>query len=66
MFDLDTDPDEMNNLAAGERDQERNELIASLNGKLNEVMDREFGPDDGRELPRTLDRAGWLLKTVDL
>ncbi len=62
LFDLQSDPGEMRNLAAkGTHDA----LVASMNDKLNAVMDAEFGKDDGREMP---DVAGidWAIRRMEL
>ncbi|MBP6770486.1 MAG: hypothetical protein KA171_22110, partial [Reyranella sp.] len=46
LYDLGNDPDETVNLA---HDFERNrDLIAMMNGKLNTLIEREIGTDDGR------------------
>ena len=46
LYDLVNDPDEVVNLA---HDFERNrDLIAMMNGKLNALIAREIGADDGR------------------
>jgi arylsulfatase A-like enzyme len=46
LYDLASDPDEIVNLA---HDFERNrDLIAMMNGKLNALIAREIGSDDGR------------------
>ena len=46
LYDLPTDPDEVVNLA---HDFERNrDLIAIMNAKLNALIEREIGVDDGR------------------
>lgn len=56
LFDLQNDPLETQNLAA---DRSRNrELIAAMNDKLNALIDREVGVDDGSFLPYA-DRVPW-------
>ena len=46
LYDLGNDPDETVNLA---HDFQRNrDLIAMMNGKLNTLIEREIGTDDGR------------------
>jgi arylsulfatase A-like enzyme len=63
LYDLASDPGEMNNLAL---DRAVNtELITTMNGKLEAVIKSEIGKDDGHELP---DIAGitWGLDKVDL
>ena len=52
LFDLNTDPDEMVNLAA---DREANaDLIAQMNALLNETIAQEIGADDGMHVLRVL------------
>ena len=49
LYDLQTDPQELNNLAY---DFEKNkDLIWSMNLKLNALIEREIGKDDGSFLP---------------
>lgn len=49
LYDLQQDPDELNNLAA---DFPANkDLIARMNAKLNQLIVREIGQDDGSFLP---------------
>lgn len=49
LYDLVADPNEMVNLAEGDHiDQE---LLLTLNKKLNDLMEIEIGEDDGREFP---------------
>lgn len=58
LYDIEADPDEMNNLA---NDIEPHaDLIQSLNQRLNELIATEVGTDDGREFPG--DRSHYLLK----
>lgn len=60
LFDLETDPLEVSNLA---QDMRRNgELIESLNDKLNRIIAEEVGEDRGQMLP-TGDDAQWTLAT---
>jgi arylsulfatase len=48
LYDLETDPDELHNLAA---DRQANaELIYEMNRQLNELIAREIGADDGGEM----------------
>ena len=63
LFDLEGDPGEMTNLAASQGSNA--ELVMAMNGKLNAVIDAEFGKDDGREMP---DVAGisWAVDRVEL
>ncbi len=52
LFDLKNDPGELNNLAA---DLAANEaLIMDLNAQLNELIEKEIGVDDGREVQKVL------------
>ena len=63
LYDLENDPGEMLNLAT---DRTRNaDLLTTMNGKLEALIEREIGKDDGRELP---DIAGitWGVDKVDL
>lgn len=55
LYDLQTDPFEMNNLAAGEKQRE---LLVAMNEKLNQLIDAEVGEDRGQMLPGGID-AGW-------
>src|SRR5215469_12462307 len=52
LFDLETDPDEMHNLAL-ERDKNQ-ATILRMNGLLNELMTKEVGVNDGRFLPQDI------------
>jgi hypothetical protein len=52
LFDLDTDPDEVNNL--GVDPQTHKDLILHMNGLLNRVIAREVGVNDGSFLPSVL------------
>jgi arylsulfatase A-like enzyme len=56
LFDTQADPLEMKNLAM-ER-QQNGELILSLNAKLNGLIEKEVGDDNGQMLPGGAD-AGW-------
>jgi arylsulfatase len=58
MFDLKTDPDEMNNLAMNRRDN--GDLLVAMNGKLNALVELEVGEDVGQMLPGGAD-ANWAL-----
>jgi len=52
VFDLQNDPEEMQNLAL---DREKHkETILRLNGLLNDLMAREVGVNDGRFLPESV------------
>jgi arylsulfatase len=56
LFDLRTDPLEMNNLAMG--GEQQRELIVAMNEKLNRLIDTEVGEDRGQMLPGGIE-AGW-------
>lgn len=49
LYDTQTDPDEVTNLAA--QPQKYKDLILALNAKTNALIDSEIGFDDGREHP---------------
>ncbi len=49
LYDTQTDPDELTNLAA--RPQEHRDLILSLNAKVNQLLATEVGADDGAIYP---------------
>jgi hypothetical protein len=52
LFDLKDDPDEVRNLAL---DREKNsETILRLNARLNDLMTREVGANDGKFLPEVV------------
>ena len=55
LYDLQTDPFEMHNLAAESRYRE---LVVAMNDKLNRLIDAEVGEDRGQMLPGGID-AGW-------
>jgi arylsulfatase len=62
VFDLESDPDEMRNLALT---RERNrDTILRLNDLLNDLMAREVGANDGRFLPAPV-RPGKAPRTSD-
>lgn len=57
LFDHQTDPQEINNLAM---DPIKNgEMILAMNAKLNKLLDTEVGEDAGQMLPGGVD-AGWV------
>lgn len=63
LYDLTNDPDELNNLA---RDPaSHGELLLAMNRKLQELIDREMGADDGREMP-DFGGISWAIQAVDL
>lgn len=61
LYDLKSDPYEMNNLA---RDKKNQDLLLAMNEKLNRLIDSEVGKDDGSHLP---DIAGvnWAFERFD-
>ena len=52
VFDLKSDPEEMQNLALAPEKHE--ETILRLNGLLNDLLAREVGVNDGRFLPEVI------------
>lgn len=56
LYDLEADPDEMNNLAVN--DAKSREIVMAMNEKLNRLIDAEVGEDRGQMLPGGID-AGW-------
>jgi arylsulfatase len=48
LFDTETDPNEVKNLAMDKKNQE---LLLTMNDKLNRLVDSEVGKDDGSHLP---------------
>jgi arylsulfatase len=56
LYDLQADPLEMTNLAAGSA--RNKELMATMNDKLNRLIDAEVGEDRGQMLPGGVE-AGW-------
>ena len=58
LFDLETDPHEMHNLAT-ER-QLHGDLLVAMIGKLNHLVESEVGEDIGQMLPSGKD-ANWKL-----
>jgi arylsulfatase len=62
LFDLQTDPQEMHNLAT---DKAANgDLLLAMNAKLEAAISTEFGVDDGREMP-DFKGIAWALGTAD-
>jgi arylsulfatase len=55
LYDVQADPLEMNNLAAGKQNRE---LVHAMNDKLNRLIDTEVGEDRGQMLPGGIE-AGW-------
>jgi arylsulfatase A-like enzyme len=63
LFDLQSDPGEMKNLAT---DQAANgELISMMSGKLERMIKMEIGVDDGREMPN-IPLIEWTIDRIDL
>jgi arylsulfatase len=57
LFDLQNDPDELDNLAL---DPKKNaDLLMAMNAKLNKLIDEEVGEDVGQMLPGGID-GGWV------
>ena len=63
LFDLVEDPQEMNNLAG--KKSENEDLLLSMNQKLQQRIQAEIGKDDGSELPK-MPNIDWLLGKIDL
>jgi arylsulfatase A-like enzyme len=61
LYDLENDPNEMQNLAVDRR--ENAELLLAMNQKLNDVITAEVGIDDGSFLPEN--EAGWVVTRFD-
>ncbi|MTD28259.1 sulfatase-like hydrolase/transferase [Erwinia sorbitola] len=59
LYDLENDPQEMNNLALDP--ESSRSLIMTLNKKLNALYHQEIGIDDGSFLPK--ESSGWSLST---
>ncbi len=58
LFDVENDPNEINNLAT---DRHRNgDLLVAMNEKLNAMIESEVGEDRGQMLPGG-DDANWTL-----
>ncbi len=62
LFDLQTDPAEMSNLAANKG--ENRDLVLAMNSKLEALIKTEIGIDDGREMP-DLKGIVWTVDTKD-
>ena len=61
LFDLEADPNEMQNLATNRRANQ--ELLLAMNQKLSDVIADEVGDDDGAFLPAN--KAGWAITRLD-
>ena len=61
LFDLNSDPDEMTNLAANQT--ANRDLIMTMSAKLEAIIKAEIGVDDGRELPN-IPRVTWTIDRV--
>jgi arylsulfatase len=62
LFDLQTDPSEMVNLAATKG--ENRDLVLALSAKLEALIKMEMGVDDGREMP-PFKGVVWTIDTAD-
>jgi len=63
LFDLQSDPNEITNLAA---DREKNAaLIGTMSEKLEAVIKAEIGVDNGREMPE-VGKITWAVDRADL
>ncbi|MEP9395136.1 sulfatase-like hydrolase/transferase [Gordonia sp. VNK1] len=63
LYDLETDPNEMTNLAVVPGEHE--DLVMQMSDKLEENIRREIGVDDGREMPH-MPSIEWHLEMIDL
>lgn len=63
LFDLESDPGEMTNLAATKGDHA--ELVLASSAKLEALIRQEIGVDDGREMPH-IDNIKWTIDRLDL
>ena len=61
LFDLQSDPHEMNNLAL---DKTKQDILLAMNDKLNRLIEDEVGKDDGFHLPE-LDGVNWAFERFD-
>jgi arylsulfatase A-like enzyme len=63
LFDLDTDPAEMTNLAARKGDHA--DIVLAASAKLEAGIKKEIGIDDGREMP-AINEIDWQIDRMDL
>ncbi len=63
LFDLQSDPAEMTNLAASRG--RNDELVQRMSDKLEAVIKAEIGTDDSREMPR-VEGIDWNIDRIDL
>ena len=61
LFDLEADPDEVQNLATDRR--ANGDLLLAMNQKLTDMIDGEVGSDEGEFLPEN--KAGWVVTRFD-
>jgi hypothetical protein len=61
LYDLQVDPNEMQNLAVDVKTN--GDLLLAMNKKLTDVIDAEVGDDDGSFLPK--DKDGWAITRFD-
>jgi len=61
LFDLQADPDEMQNLAT--EPKKHGDLLLAMNAKMNQLIDAEVGVDDGSFLPG--ENANWAATKFD-
>lgn len=64
MFNLNTDPDEMDNLASPAKRNANEKKIMELNGKLNDLIGKEIGADTGAEVKHALEVSEELKETL--
>lgn len=63
LFDLETDPNEINNLAI---DRSANgDLVLQMNNQLEAAIKTQIGVDNGREMPQ-IDGIRWNINEIDL
>ena len=58
LYDTQADPQELNNLAAGDALARNRDLVMAMNDKLNRLIENEVGEDKGQMMPGGID-AGW-------